>query len=178
MSIHKTRQENASKRLLGKCFALDNCRSRASRWLLLVLIAALPVCPSIVLAQSGGNPATPDHGGSGAQLFREYCAQCHGTDGTGNGPVASELKRKPVNLTTLSKNDNGVFPTSQVLYYRNSDSCIPWHAGNACLGIRVHFPTGCNGRTLRADRHTSTGRRQGQSARRLSKIDPTKLTRN
>ena len=36
--------------------------------------------------------------------FRRYCAQCHGLDATGDGPVASALKKKPANLTTLAKN--------------------------------------------------------------------------
>jgi mono/diheme cytochrome c family protein len=37
-----------------------------------------------------------------AQLdFRQHCAQCHGMDGTGDGPVAPALKKKPANLTRL-----------------------------------------------------------------------------
>ena len=44
------------------------------------------------------------------QDFVNYCASCHGTDGSGNGPMASELKTKPTNLTTLSKNNGGHFP--------------------------------------------------------------------
>ncbi|MBV8357584.1 MAG: hypothetical protein JO189_06555, partial [Deltaproteobacteria bacterium] len=46
--------------------------------------------------------------------FRRYCAQCHGMDGTGDGPVAPALKKKPANLTLLSKNNGGVFPEKEV----------------------------------------------------------------
>jgi mono/diheme cytochrome c family protein len=46
--------------------------------------------------------------------FRRYCAQCHGMDGTGDGPVAPALKKKPANLTLLSKNNGGVFPEQEV----------------------------------------------------------------
>lgn len=46
--------------------------------------------------------------------FRRYCAQCHGMDGTGDGPVAAALKKKPANLTLLSKNNGGVFPEKEV----------------------------------------------------------------
>jgi mono/diheme cytochrome c family protein len=46
--------------------------------------------------------------------FRRYCAQCHGMDGTGDGPVAPALKKKPANLTLLSKNNGGVFPEEEV----------------------------------------------------------------
>jgi mono/diheme cytochrome c family protein len=42
--------------------------------------------------------------------FRRYCAQCHGMNGTGDGPVAGALKKKPANLTLLAKNNGGVFP--------------------------------------------------------------------
>ena len=44
------------------------------------------------------------------QDFVNYCASCHGADGSGNGPMAAELKGKPTNLTTLSKNNDGHFP--------------------------------------------------------------------
>jgi mono/diheme cytochrome c family protein len=37
----------------------------------------------------------------GAQLFREHCAVCHGTDGKGNGPAASALKRPVGDLTKI-----------------------------------------------------------------------------
>jgi cytochrome c553 len=29
---------------------------------------------------------------SGSELFRMYCASCHGVDGRGDGPVAEALK--------------------------------------------------------------------------------------
>jgi mono/diheme cytochrome c family protein len=109
-------EEYPVKRFLGKCSTPDRRRSREQPWalMLLVLIANAIVCPNSLLAQSGSNPATPNDSGSGAQQFKQYCAPCHGNDGTGNGPVASELKRKPANLTLLSKNNHGVFPTTEV----------------------------------------------------------------
>lgn len=51
---------------------------------------------------------------SGKLDFRQYCAQCHGKDAQGDGPVAPALKKKPANLTVLSKNNGGVFPESEV----------------------------------------------------------------
>ena len=47
---------------------------------------------------------------SGESEFRHYCSPCHGLRGTGNGPVAQTLKKKPADLTSLAKNDGGVFP--------------------------------------------------------------------
>jgi mono/diheme cytochrome c family protein len=51
---------------------------------------------------------------SGASDFRQYCAQCHGLTGVGDGPVAPALAKKPANLTLLSKNNGGVFPEEEV----------------------------------------------------------------
>jgi len=51
---------------------------------------------------------------SGKLEFRQYCAQCHGMDATGDGPVAGALKKKPANLTLLAKNNGGVFPEQEV----------------------------------------------------------------
>jgi mono/diheme cytochrome c family protein len=56
-------------------------------------------------------PASPT---SGPQMFRAYCADCHGVDGRGNGPVASVLKIMPPDLTTLSERNQGTFPYDRV----------------------------------------------------------------
>ena len=48
---------------------------------------------------------------------REYvsnCANCHGLDGKGNGPYSDLLKKSPPNLTTLSKNNGGIFPMDRL----------------------------------------------------------------
>ncbi len=51
---------------------------------------------------------------SGEEMFNTYCAVCHGKDGKGDGPAASEFKIPPANLTLLAKNNNGKFPDSYV----------------------------------------------------------------
>jgi mono/diheme cytochrome c family protein len=40
---------------------------------------------------------------SGADIFKWYCAACHGKNSKGNGPAASELKVAPPDLTTQGK---------------------------------------------------------------------------
>jgi len=129
MSLYKADQRRVVKGFLRKCSTPDSCRLRGQRRVLMLLVALanLTVCANTMLAQSGGNPIVPYDKGAGAKQFREYCAQCHGIDGTGNGPVASELKRKPANLTVLSKNNNGVFPTSEVHDFIVGTRAIPSH---------------------------------------------------
>lgn len=46
----------------------------------------------------------------GKNLFRVYCAPCHGVDGRGAGPMASELRRLPPSLTSYAARNGGVFP--------------------------------------------------------------------
>jgi mono/diheme cytochrome c family protein len=50
----------------------------------------------------------------GPDLFRAYCAPCHGIDGTGNGPVTPALKTKPPDLTTIARRNSGRFPTARI----------------------------------------------------------------
>ncbi len=63
--------------------------------------------------------------------FRRYCAQCHGMDGTGNGPVAGALKKKPANLTLLSKNNGGVFPEKEVRDFIDGTKTSAAHGSRA-----------------------------------------------
>ena len=56
----------------------------------------------------GSNPV------SGARLYRQYCAVCHGIDLKGHGPLATELKTPPRDLTTLAQRHDGKFPESYV----------------------------------------------------------------
>ena len=55
-------------------------------------------------ASSGSGPVT------GAQLFRTYCASCHGETARGTGPLAAELTRPVPDLSTYTARNGGVFP--------------------------------------------------------------------
>ena len=51
---------------------------------------------------------------SGQQMFKEYCAVCHGADAKGQGPLAAMLKTPPPDLTMLAKRHLGKFPYDYV----------------------------------------------------------------
>ena len=51
---------------------------------------------------------------SGKQMFKDYCAACHGADGKGRGPVTYSLKIPAPDLTTLAKRHEWKFPTDYV----------------------------------------------------------------
>jgi mono/diheme cytochrome c family protein len=69
----------------------------------------------------------PTSPASGKEMFANYCAVCHGTDGKGGGPAASALKVPPADLTTLSKNNGGKFPALKVTSAIRGESDLPAH---------------------------------------------------
>lgn len=92
--------------------------SRASGVVFAAFVAtSLLMCSGVVTAQEGAPTDASSaraQARTGEQEFMEYCAQCHGTDATGNGPVAAELRHKPANLTLLAKKHRGIFPRKAV----------------------------------------------------------------
>jgi mono/diheme cytochrome c family protein len=85
-----------------------------------LLTALLLLSTTVAMAQEGnktikrGAPVPVTSAGSGEGMFNTYCAVCHGKDGKGDGPAASEFKIPPANLTLLSVNNNGKFPADHV----------------------------------------------------------------
>lgn len=60
---------------------------------------------------------------AGSEVFRLYCAVCHGTSGRGDGPLADSMRRRPANLTEIMKRNGGAFPADQI--YRTIDGRQP-----------------------------------------------------
>lgn len=90
-----------------------------NQWLRLAGISVLVLAVAIVLrggvlsAQAKGIKKVPVQStpkDSGVEMYKAYCASCHGMDGKGRGPAASALKMPPTDLTMLSKNNGGKFP--------------------------------------------------------------------
>jgi hypothetical protein len=51
---------------------------------------------------------------SGGDLFRFYCASCHGYEGKGDGPAASSLKKQPPDLSGIAARHGGHFPSEEL----------------------------------------------------------------
>jgi len=51
---------------------------------------------------------------SGQEMYGQYCAGCHGSDGLGLGPSARYCTVAPAKLTLLAKMNHGVFPAKRV----------------------------------------------------------------
>jgi mono/diheme cytochrome c family protein len=52
---------------------------------------------------------------SGAVLFQDHCATCHGTDAEGGGPMTAVLAVAPPDLTVLAGTNGGTFPLERVV---------------------------------------------------------------
>ena len=59
-------------------------------------------------------PARYTSPASGSEMYKAYCASCHGMKGLSDGPVAEHLKVPVPDLTTLSKRNKGVYPAAHV----------------------------------------------------------------
>ncbi|MGC1580324.1 MAG: cytochrome c [Candidatus Acidiferrales bacterium] len=64
---------------------------------------------------------------NGPDLFRAYCASCHGIDAKGHGPAAVALKPKVPDLTVLAKNNRGQFPEQRVRKVIMGDDIVAAH---------------------------------------------------
>jgi mono/diheme cytochrome c family protein len=64
---------------------------------------------------------------SGAKLFHQYCASCHGEKGTGNGPIAPYLTVKPSDLTKIAERREGRFPEDQIIRIVAGEENPPGH---------------------------------------------------
>jgi mono/diheme cytochrome c family protein len=63
---------------------------------------------SLQVAREGATEKAPN----GAELFRAFCASCHGPNGTGDGAMAAQLTREPPDLTELQVRNRGAFPAA------------------------------------------------------------------
>jgi mono/diheme cytochrome c family protein len=64
---------------------------------------------------------------SGQQLYTRLCASCHGTQGRGDGPVASSFTIEVPDLTLIARRAGGRFPRDRVLRIIDGRSIIGAH---------------------------------------------------
>ena len=72
-------------------------------------------------------PVTDVHTIDGQVLFEHYCAVCHGKDAKGTGPAADALKKRPADLTQISRKSGGNFPEVHVMRIIKGDDTVGAH---------------------------------------------------
>jgi mono/diheme cytochrome c family protein len=71
--------------------------------------------------------ASPTSAASGKEMFKAYCASCHGEDAKGDGPAAAALKQPPADLTALAKTNGGKYPALKVTSILRGQATLAAH---------------------------------------------------
>jgi mono/diheme cytochrome c family protein len=74
----------------------------------------------------------------GDNLYRAYCASCHGEDAKGNGAMAAWLKVSPSDLTNIAARNGGKFPLERVEHIISGEEPLP--SGHGIRGMPVWGP--------------------------------------
>lgn len=64
---------------------------------------------------------------SGQEMYKTYCAVCHGIDGKGNGPAAPALKAPLPDLTRLAVKSGGKYPALRVSAILRGEEVLAAH---------------------------------------------------
>src|SRR5215472_2914404 len=99
---------------------------------LILLVALMFGLSALAFAQDTGKTikkvnAKPTATLNGVDLFKEYCAVCHGNDAKGAGPAADALKKRPADLTQLARKNNGEFPELHVMNFIKGQDVVASH---------------------------------------------------
>lgn len=108
--------------------------SKALRSMFLVAFLLVSTS-SLVMAQSKEKavqraPIQQTSPASGKEMFKAYCAACHGSEAKGGGPAAAELKTAPPDLTTLAQRHDGKFPEDYVTNVLRNGAKAPAHGSS------------------------------------------------
>ncbi len=103
--------------------------ARNSLWTIVVAL-------SIVIASTAQDrtkkeikhvPIKTTSAASGQEMYKTYCAVCHGTDGKGSGPAAEALKVPPTDLTVLTQKNGGKYPALKVSAVLRGEEVLAAH---------------------------------------------------
>jgi mono/diheme cytochrome c family protein len=87
----------------------------------------LAVALGVAAPSAASEPSDPMLAQVGAEMFKQYCASCHGTSGEGNGPVAGSLKKPPADLTRIAARHGGKFPDADIARWIDGRFDAPAH---------------------------------------------------
>ena len=102
----------------------------------IIMIAVVAMLSAFAVGQAAPAPSTPTvkhvpitrtPSTSGKEMFKSYCAVCHGLDGKGAGPAAPAMKTIPTDLTALAKKESGKYPAAHVAAVIRGQAATPSH---------------------------------------------------
>ncbi len=98
------------------------------------ILAAFLLAPAAATPASAQEPAAQPQVEmrqrvTGGEVFRTYCATCHGTSGRGDGPLAGSMRRRPADLTEIAKRNGGEYPSEIVFRTIDGKTPVRGHGG-------------------------------------------------
>src|SRR4051794_15340818 len=96
---------------------------RATAVLILVFVFAATFAFSQTTIEKSPAPYTSP--ASGQDMYKAYCASCHGLTGRGDGPAAPALKATVPDLTTIKARNGGKFPSAHIVQVVRGDANSP-----------------------------------------------------
>jgi mono/diheme cytochrome c family protein len=92
-------------------------------------VGALTVVFVVAVAAAATRQEGPVATDSGSEVFRTYCAVCHGTGGRGDGPLAEDLRVRPPDLALIAKRNAGRYPEDKVRRIIDGRTLVKGHGG-------------------------------------------------
>lgn len=87
-----------------------------------ILGILLILCTTLTGQKIATSPAPYTSPASGEEMYKAYCASCHGLDGKGSGPAAVASKNTVPDLTRLSTANQGKFPFDRIVQVIRGDT--------------------------------------------------------
>ena len=97
-----------------------------------VIVLAAVCAATVSVAAAGRRQETiiqPQATANGSDLFRMYCASCHGATARGDGPLASSMRHRPPNLTELRKRNHDTYSRDLVFRIIDGREKVAGHGG-------------------------------------------------
>ena len=105
-------------------------RARKNIWAVVIAVVALAMASwaqNETKKEIKHVPIKPTSAASGEEMFKTYCAVCHGADAKGNGPAAEALKVPPTDLSSLAKKNDGKYPSMKVSAIIRGEEALAAH---------------------------------------------------
>ena len=100
-----------------------------TRGALAAILLALALAPLAAPASAQQTAEAVLTGTTGDQLFKTYCASCHGKLAKGDGPLADSLRFRPADLTLIAKRNGGKFDADKVYRVIDGREPVKGHGG-------------------------------------------------
>ncbi len=96
-------------------------------WAPILLASALVPLAAVASGQQTAEAVLA--GTTGDQLFKTYCASCHGKSAKGDGPLADSLRTRPADLTLIAKRNGDKFDSDKVYRIVDGRQPVKGHGG-------------------------------------------------